>query len=220
MFASRGASATPKVDEQPTGATTTGSGVKADQAIPAAPRVLAADIPLGNHAPPSAQPSNTWTQQGPTNVQGSPPDPWVKSLRDPIPVPSADSAAMLGQMLAHVGRMDALFTRLRACLEPKPWSTISAGGMGTGLGMGTIGAGTIYPTACLLEGVHNATSTSVTFGVSDTGSADPIPKFSCTVPAGITIPVGTRGLLFQHGISLVAMTPGGTLTFFGSDVAP
>jgi hypothetical protein len=83
--------------------------------------------------------------------------------------------------------------------------------------MGTTGTGDVYPTRCLLQGVHNPTAASVTFAVMDTGSGDPSPKFSTTVGAGQTIPVGTDGMYFQRGISLVSMTAGGTLTFFGVD---
>jgi hypothetical protein len=209
-----------RADDQPTGATTTGSGVKADQAIPALERVTEHYNPPAQNAAKLA-PGNTWTQNASTTLQGSPPDPWIKECGHDMVAPPATEAqrAIVAAMLAHLERMDSFFGRMRSVLEPQAWSVVTAGGVGTGLGMGTIGAGTIYPVRCLLEGVHNPTAGAVTFGIGDTGSGDPTPKLAMTVAAGAIVPFGTRGVFFQNGISLLTMTAGGILTFFGSDAA-
>jgi hypothetical protein len=204
---------------QPTGATTTGDGRKATQTIPGLKRVDEGPQPTAATAP-SAYPSNTWTQIGTSQLRGSPPDPWIKPIgHDSLPGMSADQQAAMGAMLAHLAKMDQFFERMRKGIEPKPWAVVSAGGIGTGLQMGSIGAGTIYPTKCMLEGIHNPTSTPVTFSVTDAGSGDPLPKYSCTVGPGTTTIVGVRGMYFPHGIMLMSMTSGGSLTFFGSDSA-
>jgi hypothetical protein len=204
--------------DQPTGATTTGSGRKADQSIPALQQAQVTALP--GPAPVAVAPSNTWTQIGSSTLRGTPPDPWVKpGGHDDMPGLSPEHRSIMADTVANIGAMDAYFARMRKALEPKPWSTVAAGGIGTGLQMGSIGAGTIYPTRCMLQGVHNPSSAPVTFSVTDCGSGDPMPKYSGTVAPGTTSVIGTQGLYFPHGIMLMVMSAGGVLTFFGVDAA-
>lgn len=199
--------------DTPTGPTTTGDGVH-PPVNPELQRVEAHNLPT--NVAPVRQRSNTWTDlnQSADGGRGRHIDPWL-DRRETLPPPSPQWEAAAASMITSMTQVDAMIDRWRERLFRKPWSTLQGGGIGTGVTAGTTGIATVHSGRCLLAGVHNPTSSSVTFGVSDVGTGDPIPKFSMTLAAGATQTIGHDGLLFERGITLISMTAGGVLTFYG-----
>jgi hypothetical protein len=201
--------------QQPTGPTTTGSGVKKPN-LPS-PQVVPAGGVLPDSGAPMAQRSNTWTDLDQSDAppqQGRKIDPWSEQTkRDALPPMSAEAMAQIAARAMSLANYDGMITRMREKLCPKPWSCIVGGAMGSGVGAGTTGVGNVHSGRCLLEGVHNPTSAPVTFAIADAGSGDPIPKFSTTLSPGQTVSVGPTGLLFERGVALIVAS--GTFVVFG-----
>lgn len=197
------------------GPSTTSTGTPGEHQNPQLQRIEVHNNPNPT-GPITADPTNTWTKRNQALLRGSKIDPWVKNMSDEhLKKPSLGQDEQFAAQFAAMAQMDATIARWREKLFPKPWSAVVGGGIGVGLSAGTSGAATVHPMRCLLEGVHNPTSFSITFGLSDIGSGDPMPKFSMTLAAGQTQIVGTSGMLFERGITIITMTSGGVLTCFG-----
>jgi hypothetical protein len=194
--------------QQPTGATTTGTGIKADQTNPALQRVAPPQQPGGKPAMP--QPSNTWTQHsGP--LQGVHIDPWIKTQQlDNLPPPSFGNEEKFAEQFANLAQFDATMQRIRMKLTPKPWSRTG----GVPFTTGTAGAANIQPDRVLLDGIHNPNATIPTTIAIGELDGDPIPKLNVTLAAFgvVTFPTG---ILFEHGVTVLTNSAGLPLTFWG-----
>jgi hypothetical protein len=164
--------------------------------------------------------NNSWTLKSPEHHvgRGAKVGPWVEQQEAPPLTITPEHYAAASDQLGRLAALDAVVDRVAQKLRPKPWSAICSGGVGVGLAAGTTGAATVHAGRCLLQGIHNPTGASVTFSVADLGTGDSVPKYACTVASGATNIIGTEGLLFNKGVTILSMTAGGSLTFFGSSL--
>lgn len=205
-----------KLFAQPTGPTVVGDGAKKNT-VPLPEQTEIAPIPQTGSI--VGQRGNDWTDLGQpesSSSRGRKIGPWMRQAASDIAPPMThEQMQAIAAASLNLQTYDNLISRMRERLFDKPWAAIIGGGIGQGVAAGTTGVATVHAGRCLLEGVHNPTSVAITFGVSDVGSGDPIPKFSTTVGPGMTVVIGCTGVLFERGVTLIAMTGGTALTFFG-----
>jgi hypothetical protein len=155
--------------------------------------------------------TNPWTLAD--SIHDGEIDPWA-NRHETIAPPSIEEQHATRQALASIAQIDGLIARLREKLFPKPWSIKIGGGANQGIGYLTAGAALIQPARCLLDVIHNpSTTTPSTVAIGEL-DGDPIPKFQTTIPAGGTVTI-PGGLLFNHGITLLGNTGNLPLTFGG-----
>lgn len=202
---------------QPTGPTSTGDGNKSSN-----PDSLEMQRIDNHNYPPhdpiSGTPTNTWTSPLTHNVHRGKIDAWEQPTG--IPGPNAEQTAAIATELMRLMRLDSFLERIRTKLTPRYWErrggiAINTGGAaaGAGLGQGTAGAATLQPARCLLDMIHNpSTTTPATVALGEL-DGDPVPKIQVTIPAGGFAALPAAGLLFNHGLVLLSSTM--PLTFSG-----
>ncbi len=136
--------------------------------------------------------------------------PWVRSGNNMAP--GIDVAAVAAEF-ARLAQVDTFLQRVREKIWPKPWER-RCGAVATGGPMGgTAGAATVQPARCLLDGVHNPTSTPTIVTLAEL-DGDPQAKLSLSLAANGTQTFPT-GLLFNKGVTILGNTAGVNLTFWG-----
>lgn len=202
---------------QPTGPTVTGDGNKSSNPDSLEMQRIDDHNPPP-HAPIGAPPSNRWTSPLTPSIHRGKIDPWL--VPEGIPGPTAADAAAIAAELAKLMRLDSFLMRVREKLTPRYWerrggAATATGGAaaGMGLGAGTGGAATIQPARCLLDCIHNPSTTTPAVVALGELDGDPLPKIQVTIPAGGFAPLPSAGLLFNHGI--VVLSSNLPLTFSG-----